>query len=74
MPVWINSIRHMLWLVCWLGLSGVAFAQDADWRPVKPENLLLIKTAYGQVAVELNPVFAPPPHQTPAKAGQSTLL
>ena len=57
--MWINLGRHILWLACWLGLSGASLAQDADWRPVKPDNLLLIKTAYGQVAVELNPEFAP---------------
>ncbi len=46
----------------WLGLFVLADtvgAQEADWRPVKPENLLLIETSHGQVAVELNPVFAP---------------
>ena len=34
-------------------------AQDADWRAVEPQNLLLIETATGEIAVELNPVFAP---------------
>ncbi len=36
-----------------------ALADDADWRPVDPQNLLLIKTATGQAVVELNPQFAP---------------
>jgi peptidylprolyl isomerase len=30
-----------------------------DWRPVDPENLLLIETARGMVAVELSDAFAP---------------
>jgi peptidylprolyl isomerase len=30
-----------------------------DWRPVNPENLLLIDVKYGQIAVELSPEFAP---------------
>jgi peptidylprolyl isomerase len=30
-----------------------------EWRAVDPENLLLIETKYGQVAVELAPAFAP---------------
>jgi peptidylprolyl isomerase len=31
----------------------------ADWRDVDPNNLVLIDTGYGQVAVELAPQFAP---------------
>jgi peptidylprolyl isomerase len=31
----------------------------ADWRDVDPNNLVLIDTRYGQVAVELAPQFAP---------------
>src|SRR3954451_4397739 len=31
----------------------------ADWRNVDPNNLVLIDTRYGQVAVELTPQFAP---------------
>jgi peptidylprolyl isomerase len=35
-------------------------ADDAkDWRAVDPNNLLLIGTKYGEVAVELSPKFAP---------------
>jgi peptidylprolyl isomerase len=32
---------------------------SADWRKVDPDNLVLIDTKYGQVAVELAPGFAP---------------
>jgi len=34
-------------------------SNPADWRDVDPNNLLLIDTKYGQVAVELAPDFAP---------------
>jgi cyclophilin family peptidyl-prolyl cis-trans isomerase len=46
-------------LLLLLVVSNPGFAQEADWRPVKSENLLLISTAYGEVAVELNAEFAP---------------
>jgi len=48
------------------GLAAIgAHAADApeppaaDWRDVDPDNLVLIDTRYGQVAVELAPQFAP---------------
>ncbi|MEL6861765.1 MAG: peptidylprolyl isomerase, partial [Pseudomonadota bacterium] len=31
----------------------------AAWRNVLPENLLLIETAHGPIAIEFNPSFAP---------------
>ena len=34
-------------------------APDAAWRTVDPENLLLVDTKYGQIAVELFPEIAP---------------
>jgi len=49
-------------------LAGAANAADApkpaepsaaDWRDVSPDNLVLIETKYGTVAVELVPDFAP---------------
>ena len=46
-------------------LSAVVLASAADapppqaWRNVDPDNLVLIDTKYGQVAVELAPDFAP---------------
>lgn len=40
-----------------LALSTAAAA--ADWRDVDPQDLLLIDTRYGRVAVELAPQFAP---------------
>jgi len=39
-----------------LGLMGAA---PADWRPLDPENTLVIGTTKGQVVVELRPEFAP---------------
>jgi len=39
---------------------GAQAADDAkDWRAVDADNLLLIGTKYGEVAVELSPKFAP---------------
>jgi len=40
-----------------VGLMGAAPA--ADWRPLDPENTLVIGTTKGQVVVELRPEFAP---------------
>jgi peptidylprolyl isomerase len=34
-------------------------AADPDWRPLDPENTLVIATTKGQVVVELRPEFAP---------------
>jgi peptidylprolyl isomerase len=45
-----------------LQLAASAFAADTPpdaWRKVDPDNLILIDTRYGQVAVELAPRFAP---------------
>ncbi len=55
----VRYLRNVLLIAGLFALASLASAQDADWRPVEPENLLLIGTAYGEVAVELNPVFAP---------------
>ncbi len=51
--------------ICALSLLLSVAAQAADappanaWRTVDPDNLVLIDTRYGQVAVELAPEFAP---------------
>ena len=34
-------------------------AAASDWRDVDPQNLVLLDTRYGQVAIELAPGFAP---------------
>jgi peptidylprolyl isomerase len=39
--------------------SASATETSSDWRAVDPQNLVLIDTKYGQVAVELAPEFAP---------------
>ena len=48
---------------CAVMLTTLAIAADSPlpeaWRPVDPDNLLLIGTRYGEVAVELAPEFAP---------------
>ncbi len=41
------------------GVNKTSNAAPEEWRSVDPENLLLIDTRYGQVAVELAPHFAP---------------
>ncbi|TAJ70263.1 MAG: peptidylprolyl isomerase [Phenylobacterium sp.] len=46
-----------------LGISiaalGLMAAGPADWRPVDPENTLVIETTKGLIVVELRPEFAP---------------
>ena len=44
-----------------LGLAAIGpmGAAPADWRPLDPENTLVIGTTKGQVIVELRPEFAP---------------
>ncbi|MEO0981547.1 MAG: peptidylprolyl isomerase [Pseudomonadota bacterium] len=44
-----------------LFVSACATAQteDRDWRPVEAENLFLFELEAGEVAIELNPNFAP---------------
>ena len=39
--------------------AEIASALTPDWRDVSPENLILIETRHGDIAVELNPDFAP---------------
>lgn len=39
-----------------LGLMG---ASPADWRPLDPENTLVIESTKGRIVVELRPEFAP---------------
>ena len=39
--------------------SVVAAGTSPDWRDIDPQNLVLIDTKYGTVAVELAPQFAP---------------
>jgi peptidylprolyl isomerase len=47
--------------VAWLACAAQAADAPpaADWRDVDPNNLVLIDTKYGEVAVELAPQFAP---------------
>ena len=40
-----------------VGLTGAGAA--SDWRPLDPENTLVISTTKGEVVVELRPEFAP---------------
>lgn len=51
---------HLMASFAFLTLVSASAADlPADWRSVDPENLVLIDTKYGQVAVELAPEFAP---------------
>ncbi len=34
-------------------------SKASDWRPVEPNNMLVMETAVGRVVIELAPVFAP---------------
>jgi peptidylprolyl isomerase len=47
-------------LIALLALTSATSANPvSDWRDVEPQNLVLIDTRYGEVAVELAPEFAP---------------
>ena len=69
-------------LVLMLALSAVlsvtaATAADvppADWRAVDPDNLVLIDTKYGQVAVELAPRIRAQPRGAAQGADPRALL
>ena len=63
-----STYRLSAWRNCVFGLgallAAMAPASSADvppeaWRTVDPQNLVLIDTRYGQVAIELAPQFAP---------------
>ena len=49
----------LLLMIAAAGLARAADASSDDWRTVDPDNLVLIDTKYGEVAVELAPAFAP---------------
>lgn len=62
------SRRNTHWLAAALLVASMVPVSGADgppepppdaWRAVDPDNLVLIDTKYGQVAVELAPQFAP---------------
>ena len=51
-------LRNALLAVAAPALMAAAPA-PADWRPLDPENTLVIETTKGRVVVELRPEFAP---------------
>ena len=51
-------LRTITLAVAALGLMAAAPA-PGDWRPLDPENTLVIETTKGRVVVELRPEFAP---------------
>src|SRR4051812_43172983 len=62
-----DAMKRSALLIAAVGVSLVSFARAADapeppadaWRNVDSNNLVLIETRYGRVAVELAPEFAP---------------
>lgn len=42
-----------------LSTPALADPTMTDWRPVEPENLIILTVAEGEVVIELNPDFAP---------------
>ncbi len=59
----LGKITQMGMLLAGILAASPALPADGppleSWRMVAPENLVLIDTRYGQVAVELAPQFAP---------------
>jgi peptidylprolyl isomerase len=49
----------VLALLTGLVISPAIVAQDIIWRQVEPENLVFLDLHEGEVAIELNPLFAP---------------
>ncbi|MEM1147821.1 MAG: peptidylprolyl isomerase [Pseudomonadota bacterium] len=63
-----RTIMFLIWGLLFVPMSfaqselrqdDIDSALQPDWRDVAPENLILIETVYGDIAVELNPDFAP---------------
>ncbi len=54
-----KQIKTLILAALSLAASASAAEVPADWRTADPQNLVLIDTKYGQVAVELAPEFAP---------------
>src|SRR5436305_7550805 len=56
-------MRRSIGIAVLCAAAALAFAgaadEQKDWRDVDPNNLVLINTRYGEVAVELAPQFAP---------------
>lgn len=55
----VASVAGVLLLLSVAHAADVGDAPPQDWRDVEPNNLVLIDTRYGEVAVELAPQFAP---------------
>jgi peptidylprolyl isomerase len=49
-------LRHLALALAAVGLTAAA---PADWRPLDPENTLVIDSTQGRIVVELRPEFAP---------------
>jgi len=52
----VRAIGWVTWAVA-LTLSSAALA--GDWRPLDPENTLIVDTSKGRIVVEMRPDFAP---------------
>lgn len=51
--------RFIVVFLCLFAVSFLPARAEEEWRPVDPENLALMDTAYGRIAMELSPRFAP---------------
>ena len=54
-------MRRSGWAICvaaWILLAGGAAAAQA-WRPLDPDNTLIVDTTKGRIVVEMRPEFAP---------------
>jgi peptidylprolyl isomerase len=52
------NLREFLIVLAALGCTAAA-ASQADWRPLDPQNTLVIDTSKGRIVVEMRPEFAP---------------
>lgn len=51
-------MKHATWMAALAALACTA-AAPSDWRPLDPQNTLVIDTSKGRVVVEMAPQFAP---------------
>jgi peptidylprolyl isomerase len=52
-------LRRAAWAATLIGLAAASAAVAADWRPLDPDNTLVVDTSKGRIVVEMRPDFAP---------------